>query len=700
MNIKTRILLFVLLLELSGYSILLLTNKQYSEEALLSVREKQIEAIFYGNLYRINSLTGLMERNVSDLATTGEQYYKLQKSSINEDYTQSIKDYLVNNFSRFPESIGGGLWYEPYKFKSDQLYYGPYAYWEGQEVVLTWDLNTPEYDYHNQDWYLSALPKGYDRKQRPEKEFCWTEPYYDDAGTLMLMMTVDAFMYDDSNEIIGLATVDWALTEMTSFVEDIKITPNSHSFLIDKQSEKFLSQTLDKSKVMRTVSEDAWSKDIINLSEKGMINSHHAVIGNVNYVIYYIQTDVGMIFGEIIPEEDLLHEIQGYAERNFTIGIIISATFIILMLIALNILFRPFNSVLNLIKNSIVLDKENNSVNVTPMNYEGDNEFYPIILALNNVYKEINDYTNQIEQQNKILHDNKSEIETLNRELERKVFERTQKLEQKSKDLESSLEKLQEASHKLVETEKMAALGQLVAGLAHEINTPIGTCVTVSSTLKNNTQDFKESLESGELLKSKLIKYSDNIIESTDLIYSNLNRAADLINSFKSVAVDQTADEHREFDLKLYLEDIFKTLHPRIKNTEYSVVQKIPAGLVIDSRPGAVSQLITNLFMNSLSHGFEGRTKGVIEIQVFDLDDDYLEIIFSDDGNGMSTEIINSVFEPFYTTKRNAGGSGLGLYIVYNLVTQVLGGTIDIDSKQGEGTTFIIKIPKKIQDSN
>jgi signal transduction histidine kinase len=510
------------------------------------------------------------------------------------------------------------------------------------------------------------------------------------------MMTVDAFMYSSSDEIIGLATVDWALTEMTSFIEESKVTPNAHSFLIDKQSERFLSFTLDASKVMKTVPEDDWSRDILTLSEKGMIKSHKVIIGSINYVIYYIQTDVGMVFGEIIPEEDLLHEIKGTAERNLKIGIVISTIFILIMLIVLNILFRPFNSVLNLIKNSITLDKENNSVNVVEMNYTGKNEFAPIIVALNNVYKDINNYTNQIEQQNKVLQQNKSEIEGLNTALEKKVQERTKKLEQKSKDLENSLDKLQEASHKLVETEKMAALGHLVAGIAHEINTPIGVCVTVSSTLRNNANKFKKSLESGELLKSKLMKYTDNIIESSDLIDSNLNRASDLIQSFKSVAVDQTADEYREFDIKLYLNDIFKTLNPKIKNTQYSVVQNIPDGLIIDSSPGAVSQLITNLFMNSVSHGFEGRAEGVIEVNITEIDNEFLKIIFSDDGNGMSDEIKDSIFEPFYTTKRNAGGSGLGLYIVYNLVTQALNGTIEVDSKVNEGTSFIIKIPKKM----
>ena len=695
MNIKNSILLFVLLLEVTGYSILLITNKQYSEEALFSVREEQIEAIFYGHLHRINSLTGLMERNVSDLATTGEQYLQLQTLQVDTDYTSSIIKYLIKNFSSFPESIGGGLWYEPYKFKSDQLYFGPYAFWKGDEVVLTWDLNTPEYDYLNQDWYLTALPKDHDRMEKPAKEFYWTEPYFDDAGTQMLMMTVDAFMYADTGEIIGLATVDWAITEMTSFVEEIKITPNSYSFLIDKQSEKFLSFTLDTSKIMKSVSLDDWTRDVLTFSEKGTMHNHKIVIGDIKYVIYYMQTDVGMVFGELVPEKDLLHEINGFAERNLKIGIAISVTFILIMLIVLNILFRPFNSVLELIKNSIKLDKENNSVNVTSMEYDLQNEFEPIIKALNNVYEDINSYTYQIEQQNKILQENKSEIETLNTELEKKVQERTKRLEQKSKDLETSLDQLQEASHKLVETEKMAALGHLVAVIAHEINTPIGICVTVSTTLQNNARTFKQSLDSGELLKSKLTRYTDNIIESSELIESNLKRVADLIHSFKSVAVDQSGDINREFDIKSYINDIFKTLNTKIKNTGYSVVQNVPEGIIIDSRPGALSQLITNLFMNAILHAFDGRSEGIIEILITDIDDDNLEIVFSDNGNGMSEEIMDSVFEAFYTTKRNAGGSGLGLYVVYNLVTQALNGTIKIESSTGKGTSFIIKIPKK-----
>jgi len=136
-------------------------------------------------------------------------------------------------------------------------------------------------------------------------------------------------------------------------------------------------------------------------------------------------------------------------------------------------------------------------------------------------------------------------------------------------------------------------------------------------------------------------------------------------------------------------------LNTKIKNTGYSVVQNVPEGIIIDSRPGALSQLITNLFMNAILHAFDGRSEGIIEILITDIDDDNLEIVFSDNGNGMSEEIMDSVFEAFYTTKRNAGGSGLGLYVVYNLVTQALNGTIKIESSTGKGTSFIIKIPKK-----
>jgi signal transduction histidine kinase len=196
--------------------------------------------------------------------------------------------------------------------------------------------------------------------------------------------------------------------------------------------------------------------------------------------------------------------------------------------------------------------------------------------------------------------------------------------------------------------------------------------------------------------KSDLAAYVATADDSSRLIQQNLTRAAELIQSFKRVAVDQTSEERRAFDLLAYLEEIVTSLGPTLRKGPHRVAIACSPGIVVDSFPGALSQVITNLVMNALTHAFPPDTKGHMVIDATDLSDGEIEIRFADDGVGIPTDHQPKVFEPFFTTKRGAGGSGLGLHIVFNLVTQTLGGRISVDSAPGDGTTFILRIPKSV----
>ena len=208
MNIKTRILLAVFFLELFGYGVLLLYNHSNSRETLESIREQQIQATIKGNFHRINALTKLMEHKAIELAESGEMLYELSLQSPLAQFQTILQGYLESVFMEFPESIGGGLWYEPYLFGKERRLYGPYVFWNSQGVVeFTWDLNTEAYNYPSQDWYLTALPKGSPRDQKRPSRIYWTPPYWDEAGSKELMMTVDAIMYSKDERIIGLRTV-------------------------------------------------------------------------------------------------------------------------------------------------------------------------------------------------------------------------------------------------------------------------------------------------------------------------------------------------------------------------------------------------------------------------------------------------------------------------------------------------------------
>ncbi len=279
---------------------------------------------------------------------------------------------------------------------------------------------------------------------------------------------------------------------------------------------------------------------------------------------------------------------------------------------------------------------------------------------------------------------------TLYNTLEQKVAQRTQQLSQ-------ALENLKATQKQLIESEKMAALGSLVAGVAHEINTPVGTSITAASTLKDETTTFNNAVVSGKLKRSSLNNYLEVATLSTDLILNNLNRASDLIKSFKQVAVDSSHLEKREFAIKPYIEEILNSLAPKFKNTALTLTIEGETNIKIDTYPGAVAQIVTNLMMNSLNHAYQPGEKGQLHFQITQ-QEDTVTIEYSDDGCGIPSENLRKVFEPFFTTARNQGGTGLGLHIVYNLVTQKLQGRIDVKSQVNLGTIFIIALPKKCLD--
>ncbi|MBF0451020.1 MAG: PAS domain-containing sensor histidine kinase [Candidatus Magnetomorum sp.] len=271
--------------------------------------------------------------------------------------------------------------------------------------------------------------------------------------------------------------------------------------------------------------------------------------------------------------------------------------------------------------------------------------------------------------------------------------------EASSKALQDSLETLKKTQNQLIQSEKMASLGGLVAGVAHEINTPLGISVTASSFLERKTREIKALFDENRLKRSDFKKYIEIGLESATSILSNLNRAAELIQSFKQVAVDQTVEEKRVFALKHYIDEVFISLRPRYKHTEHQITIDCPENLKLNSYPGVFMQVITNLVMNSLIHGFDGIEKGLISIEIV-VHNDTVMIIYSDDGHGMNDEQLSKIFDPFYTTKRGQGGTGLGMHIVFNLVTQSLAGKIECDSSPGQGTVFSIKIPKDPDEKN
>lgn len=286
------------------------------------------------------------------------------------------------------------------------------------------------------------------------------------------------------------------------------------------------------------------------------------------------------------------------------------------------------------------------------------------------------------------------EIVVLNTELEQRVSDRTQALQSANAELSETLHSLRTTQSELIKSEKLAALGALVAGVAHELNTPLGNSLTVASTLDHKLKEFTRVMASG-LKRSALEQFVADSQTGTDILLRNLTRASELVLSFKQVAVDQTSSHRRRFSLDTVISEILITLNPVLRKSPCKVSANVAADLWFDSYPGPLGQVLTNLINNAMIHGFDHGQSGHIEISATVLNADQLELRVRDDGRGISTENLNRIFDPFFTTRLGQGGSGLGLHIVHNIVTGMLGGDIQVVSASGEGTTFVLILPFK-----
>ena len=265
-------------------------------------------------------------------------------------------------------------------------------------------------------------------------------------------------------------------------------------------------------------------------------------------------------------------------------------------------------------------------------------------------------------------------------------------IEAKNAELAKTLTQLKETQSQLVESEKMASLGNLVAGVAHEINTPVGVGVTAASQLDKVTIDFAELYKAGKMARTDLEKYLNSVHQMGGLILKNLTRAAELTQSFKQVAVDQVSERQRSFVLSDYINEILFSLKPKLKSTNYQISVDCDARIKLKTYAGAFSQVMTNLIMNSIQHGFAGSNEGQIKIEAIQ-EAEQLIIHYSDNGKGIAPENVDKIFEPFFTTDRQGGGTGLGLHITYNLVTHKLKGTIHCQSELGKGVLFTLTLP-------
>lgn len=260
-------------------------------------------------------------------------------------------------------------------------------------------------------------------------------------------------------------------------------------------------------------------------------------------------------------------------------------------------------------------------------------------------------------------------------------------------ELSAALQHLRQTQDELLRSEKMAALGSLVAGVAHELNTPLGNCLTTASTLEERTRETLKAFTEDKLRRSALADYLHDAATGAGILLRSLGTANELVAHFKQLSVDQTSTQRRQFDLSSTLGDVLSLLRPRLRKTPYRIDCQVELERELDSYPGPLGQVINNLVLNALLHAFEGRDHGQLTIRAHALDDDMLQLVIEDDGVGMTDDVRRRAFDPFFTTKMGSGGTGLGLNIVYNIVTGILGGHIELTSAPGKGSRFVFRIP-------
>lgn len=411
----------------------------------------------------------------------------------------------------------------------------------------------------------------------------------------------------------------------------------------------------------------------------------------------------------------------------FLIGnaIVKTAFLVLLFSLAFNkLLSSPLHELTEQIKQIDLDDPEASKIHC--MNYE-KNELNILEDAYNNLIKklvefkdklaisqlETNNAKEQIDEQNLLLEQEVArkasslsstmlKMETQQKELlEQKKYlqeenirrsETEKTLTATNKDLILLITELNKANERLLEAEKMASLGALSAEVSHELATPVGISITSSSYLLEQITHLQQNLDNNKLTKKTIETFIENANKSTELLINNLQRASELLNSFKHIAVDQTSDKIRLFNLSSYVDEIIQSIHPKIRKTNHIIEIHCDKNIEFYSHPGAIAQIIINLIINSIIHGFENIDRGVITIDLT-LHKTNLHIDYKDDGHGISQEVNEKLFDAFYTTKSNKGGIGLGTHIIKNLVTDTLNGTIEAHSELGKGLSYHIELP-------
>ncbi|MBL33915.1 MAG: hypothetical protein CMI03_16210 [Oceanospirillaceae bacterium] len=681
MSIKFRILLTVVLLQVMGFAALLLNYNQRAHEGIVEFNRSQVMASLKATVSQMDALSSQMERTAAGLARGGEHFGEYHHEQQAQDIRNKLQRLLLRTFASFPDAVGGGVWYEPYSLSPDEEFIGAYVFRSDIGLSFTWDY---EAGYASSWWYQLGIPDNWPRTEHRPDYFYWTAPYVNESG--QWTMKVVSPMYDDDQKLLGVASVDWALPQVMGSLQNMKVTQDSKPILYSPRMNEYLGDS-------RLSMIDPFARLDSSMRVQQLPTD------NGDY-LYAARSRTGLILAVCIPQEELYDLVEGTLSKTMMVNTILVIAFVTIMLITLELLFRPLDRILTALRTSIRFDSGSGQITFSPLNTESRNEFTQIIDTFNRLGKQVVEFTGRLNRTNTELQKEKRRSEELNATLEQKVVERTAELAEKNREVTESLRILKLTQKQLVDMEKHAALGDIVAGLAHEINTPLGISVTAVSAMEEQLEELKTLFNQNRLSRDHFNEYVEYSSEGISIAAENLRRAADLITRFKQVAVDQASEQKRDFELCDYINSIITSLRPGYKYRPVEVELKCSQSVITTTYPGALAQVITNLLMNSLTHAFPAEQDdrnhpGHITIEVSEREDNAV-IVFRDDGQGMKEEVCQRVFNPFFTTRPDHGGSGLGAFIIQDLIINQLKGSVSVTSAPGQGTEFTIILPLRI----
>lgn len=559
-------------------------------------------------------------------------------------------------------------------------------YWPSYDWVAAAQA---DFSFYKQDYYKLSLPA-----INPRRQLQWTDVYYDSPSRSLMVSAIKPV--DINGAHVGLLGMDVLVSELIAGVSAESL-PNAYNMLFTPNGrlvahpelEQRLAHLQDDKATQMSADPllSAIHRKVMALDRQGS-GVFELDSGSV-YVAFSRLRGPNWYLVTVLPRKIVLERALSPALTVLLVGGLILA--LQLSLVAFVMTRRVAGPLKKLTRAARDLGAGHN----VELNTRRPDELGDLARQFMEMQQSINQNLASLEGEITQRVAAQAELENLNRNLEERIENRTYKLAQANQELTQTLAELRDAQTKLVESEKMASLGDLVAGIAHEINTPIGICVTAASHLDEELKALFAAYQSGKMTESQFRGFLELLRDGLQILMSNTARASTLVKSFKQVAVDQSSDAIRDLELVQYIQEIIQSLRPRLKNTKHKVEVNGLSSIMLHTHAGAISQILSNLILNSLIHGFEHMEQGQIVITVQEDGDDAL-LDYADNGCGLSDEALTRLFEPFYTSKRGQGGSGLGTHIVYNLTTGALKGTVRAESQQGLGLVYHFRFPKQI----